>query len=309
MADMKNSSANLYRGELDDVEYAIGKSIYTFLKHGMFVESSIGDVTKGSKHCGGDAFLKVIGMQSGEGGIARLLGSISIPVEQVKVLNSFNGKSPFELLGKYMCESEELTEEAPKYMELLTKFITNKHLSQAIKLDRECELTLEDEGKSIKRVGRIASIEWRLDKETGKMQCFIVAKLYQEFNETRVIKVNITEYNKTLKLTDTQSGKKTPKHGNEIIKMSRFGYIKPILIVNKKGNGIALDATTLYSVNSGVLKILGEWQLNSIDGTDKFDKFVGTPEFEILQSNIDIINKHRRIIAPAFISTFNTIEI
>ena len=303
----------------NDVEELLGYSLASLFEEADTIRSHIGEYVSGGHS--GHKYLRITGMQYDSSyNPTDLLSTTSIQLDSTPKFSNFNGKSPVVILQKYLDASE--LENQSEYIKNLRDFYDNKLLlapikpgdacsvivPQIIKRERLSDGTYKDITKDSKENTRVDAIKWCTNKETGKLECHILTEVLDAEIPKRG-DLKLEEYSEKLFLSDIERSSKSSR--KDIIKISRFGYIKPIHIMNKsRGIGIAIDNTTIYSVAGDCIVPIGYWNnANEIVGSEHFDNMVKTPMFKVLSDNIKTIAQHRRYIAPAFLAESTLIEV
>lgn len=150
--------------------------------------------------------------------------------------------------------------------------------------------------------GEIKYIKWCLD-ENGRIQCTVAVKPEKD----KVAKEkNITGYG--TEIVDRSASAVIPDKGHLVIQMSKFGYIKPIII---KGNMqcVGIDGTSIYlGTTPDNLREIGHWEGNNIVSME-LGNIRETEIISVIRKYKSYIAVTRKKIAPYFIGEPNIVDI
>lgn len=310
-------------------ELRTGYSIAKMLREVDKVESKIGTILEG--RASGPKYLITTGMQIGSiGEPTNILGDYRLSLEVSQKFKSINGKSVTALLRQYIDDSKST--DGIELLNNIRDIENNKLLLTPIKPKMSCEIIIEedeldermenlpDSARTNKKRSRIKTsnieiVKWYTERETGKLQCCVLTDVLDGTSGKRA-KVSIEEYGKTLFLTDIERSIKVGADTeHRFISMTRHGFIKPIKIVNKLGNGIIIDNTFIYSVNSydtegnGLTPIAYWNNSDELVGGEPFEQIQKTTLYNTVKKNLTYVAQHRRYIAPNGTVECNTLTI
>ena len=101
-------------------------------------------------------------------------------------------------------------------------------------------------------------------------------------------------------------------HNNNIdsslIAMSRFGYVKPLVIEFGKGTKLIIDNAFMYLAEGNRIKIIAYWDKGKLVGGGKYEDTVGSGMFKKLSKSMTFISQHRRFMAPFGLAETNIVK-
>lgn len=278
---------------------AAGSSLASFLSGIQTVESPIGGIREGSKDP-----LIISGLQLCKGADPILiLSQGQVAIERTQPLSSRFDSSIAEIFADYIKASGDAEGESKK--QLLRAILTNKRLIVPFELGAKCIVNGVRLGNGGERSGTIDSIKWYHNREDGRMHCIIITSVIIDAN-CRSFKDDITNYGKTFKLADIHRVSVDVDGMYDYISMTRYGFIKPIVILKDKSRGMAIDNLYIYKFNKTETKIVGKWSNGlNIDTSDKdlneLLELIGEP-------TLKLIARHKRLIAPFMLAEANIIK-
>lgn len=323
--------ANILEGVKDpkNTELRSGYSIARLIREVDMVESRIGSISDGTST--GPRYLITTGMQVDSMGTpTHILGDCRISLEVSQKLRSIRGKSAASLLKQYIDDSK--SPDGAQLMEKLRNIESNKLLLTPIKPKMSCEVMVEEEvlderldslpdsERTIKKRSRIKTstieiVKWFTDTKTGQLRCCILTEVLDGTSGKRA-KIDIEEYGSKLFLTDIERSIKVGANTeHKLIRMTRYGYIKPIKILNNLGNGLIIDNSFVYSLSSydtdgNELTPIAYWNnADELVGDETFNKIQKTMLYKAIKKNMVYVAQHRRYIAPSGTADYNVVTI
>lgn len=308
-----------------DSDIRLGYSIAKFIREVDTAESNIGKLSEGSTN--GPRYLLTTGMQLDmAGNPIHILGdSKTASLDAVDKFKQIRGKRAAAYLKEYIKDSR--CNDGEELVQRLVDIEGSKCLILPIKPKMACEILVDEEDldsraeklpdtdSTTRKKGRLKStsieiIKWATNKETRKLECFILTDVLDGTSGKRG-KISIEEYGKRLFLTDIErSTKSISDEGHKYIEITRHGYIKTIKILNKLGNGIIIDNSFMYSIGVERDTPIAYWNSrNEFVGEEAFHKIEKTTLYKEIKKNINYIAQHRRYIAPNGLSEFTEVLI
>jgi len=289
-------------------EYAVGRRLATFLNEVDTVQTSIGEID--NKYSKGT--LIATGIKIYRDGTAstvlKELKDISIPMEQR--FNGYNNKNVRLILREYINASG-----CNNGRELLTKLKEieeNKLVLMPFKVRQLCDVihirqsnNKEVNGEKVECRTEIQCVKWAID-DSGKLHCALVTTINDPDSGKKIV-LKLEDYEERFKLVNLERATVSGKTQEKIIRMTRFGFIKPIEI-NHKDNIIIIDNCSLYAKykDEGDIREIANWSGNKVVYAEKIKD---TKLEQFVNANVEYINKHRRWIAPYGLHETNKIDI
>lgn len=284
---------------------AAGDNIARFLREVDVVESKIGDIADTSSK------LLVTGMQLDEtGNPTHLLSDISTSVDVTQKFCSLFNKTALSLLNEYIKETDVV--DGDELRDKLRKIEVNKLLILPIKPKMGCNVTIEEEEKGGKtktqvKATNVASIRWQTNIKSHMLECLIVTDII-DGRENKRYKVNIEDYSDKLRLVDIERFINNDIDRN-IVRMSRFGYVKPIAFLDEKRCGLAIDNTYMYLVDGSKATIIASWDKKDLKGGGIFNDISKTVLYNRIKKDLNYIWQHRRYIVPYGLAECNVVAV
>lgn len=288
---------------------SIGGRIVEFINNNSnrIMDTEIGalvPVSKGSK----DYFL-VVGSQYYS--LDPRIGSTRI-MKDSKKMESLVKENPFkrdqfDIARKIKSFGTLTKQEAYQYVKVITGFFDYKKVIIPVEPDKQVDLNLASvEGSSgelkpmFKRC-KVASIRWSVDLNnvfSGMLTC------QAENDKSKAYHIRVEEYGKNYVVKSLLDISKDTKL-RSIICMSKFGYIKPIVLKGKTMS-IILDNTSMYKEDENGVQEIGKWNSNSLSGmeliTDNNIK-------NLLARYKEYIALHRKMIMPYTVGVDNIVDV
>jgi hypothetical protein len=174
-----------------------------------------------------------------------------------------------------------------------------KKVLMPINIDNKVEVAVHkneiNKPKTYMRDGIVKKMRWSLD-EDGRLGCqFLVLPEREQMSKWRSIDdFGVELFDKTIKISNI--GKE-----NDLVKMHKFGYMKPVVIAGDK-QMICVDNASLY-VGSNIkgLREIGMWEGNNIK-TAELASITEENLLELLKSYRPYLAVVRRRMAPYLVS-------
>ena len=166
-------------------------------------------------------------------------------------------------------------------------------------------------GSGQERTLYIESVRWEVNPETGRIESKIVTTEFDGVPGKRVI-AGIEEYGITFLLTVIEGNNTSHKINEKVrkfIRVSRFGYIKPIKIATDTYNkNFCIDNCFMYEEHGDEVKVIGFWDSNNklIMLNSEYNNKLA--RYADLKEALRFIAQHRRFIAPYSLSEFNMVN-
>ncbi len=275
-----------------------GGALAHFLASVDTVTSEIGEYKKATR-IGGQDYI-VTGLQiTHKASPVNILSDLNNNLEVSNKFTTFMGKPAIQILKAYLATLGDDKEEYKTAVFNKFKGITgNKNLITPFKPTDECVVAV-GEGKSSKdETAEISSVLWGMDKETGKFQARVLAKVENAGVLSKTYKIPLTEYGTAFKISGIERCMKVSNIDRRTVTMTRFGFIKPVVI--KDGNiALAIDGSHLYVVMNGIPTIIGNWNDNGeLIETAVAKSLNKHKAYKHLKNNLGYIERHIRFIAP-----------
>lgn len=287
----------------------VGDNMVRFLREIDTIESKIGefsndDLSSKTKYI-------ISGMQIDyTGNPTYLLADISTPIDVSKKFGSALSKTAMSLLNDYIKASE--IEDGQELKDKLRKIENNKLLIVPVKPKMNCEVLIknEKEGKSkeVLKSTHIDIVKWLNNSKTNTLECMIITDVIEGASGKRC-KVNLEEYGDRFRLSDIERSMTNSDVDRGLIKMSRFGYVRPVALVDKNKNGVILDNTYMYLVDGDNIKTIAYWDKNELKGEEIYKEMTKTILYKKIKKNLNYIWQHRRFMAPYGLVDCQVVEV
>lgn len=163
--------------------------------------------------------------------------------------------------------------------------------------------------KSQERNVSIESVRYEVNRETGKIEAYIITKPVGT-HPTKRVKASIEEYGVNILLDSIEGKHSVSNEIREFIRISRFGYIKPIKVnKGKAGYSIYIDNCFLYEEQDDEIKVIGFWNTNGISRLFTTDAQNKLKECKKLLDSLEYISQHRRYIAPLGLADYTEVTV
>jgi len=277
-------------------EYSVGARLARFLNEIDTLDTCIGAVDNSSKES-----LTAIGIrQYTDFTCSKILK----PSSQAKIVmeskfRGYNDKSVRSVLKTYIDKSG--CSNGNELLELLKKIEDNRAVLMPFKVKQICDVVHirkskkeEVNGKSIECRTTIESVKWAVNEE-GILQCNLLVSMVDP-DTSKKINLDIQDYGARFSLVDLERAKTKTGITDPLIKMTRFGYIKPIEI-QSENNIVIIDNCSIYTrEKSGYnLRVIGKWENGKIVYSEKLNE---VKLEKAISLNETYLSKHRRWIAP-----------
>lgn len=271
-----------------------GEALAKFLTHLDTIQSEIGEYKK--SHKPGSPDYIVTGMQiTTAGSPVSILSNLDTNLEVSSKFTGYNDKPAIQVLKAYL---ETLDGTSKQYKTaVLDKFKGINNNTQIIvpfRIKDECIVVVGEE----ELPAHITSIIWSTNKETGKFQSNILAKVENAGILSKSYKIPLADYGNKFKVSDIERCMKISNIDRRTVTMDRFGFIKPVVI--KDGSvTIAVDGSSLYLISNGVATIIGKWDVNgTMIETDMAKSIAKSKAYKLFKNNLGYIGKNIRYMAP-----------
>ena len=148
--------------------------------------------------------------------------------------------------------------------------------------------------------GKLEKIKWVVDNDTHKIECLLRFKIDSRLSkEVHIEDYGIEYFNKAVDSVGTAGAEKA-------VKMSRFGYIQPLVVENATGI-LAIDNSGIYygTANYNVREI-GYWEGNTLNLTSTE---VDRDLLEFVKKYKSYIAMNRTKMAPYLVGVANEVKI
>ena len=265
----------------------------------------------------GDDILMVTGMQleNSIDGPVHILTRLSMAIEVNSIFNEYRGDTPMQMLREYFRVSDVPNRDKIEIpvMNKLRALMGNKQLIVPFKPFEKCKLDLglsagEKSGDIVDT--EIRAVLWRVEGKIGKLSNSIIMRQKQGWRREEIFKIPIEEYGTTFRVNNIEEGLKTGEIDRNTVKVTRFGYVKP-LVLKGKNVRVAIDGRNIYIVDGYDIWVLGRWEYNGKGkAEEELKRQIGNCNvYKYLMKNLDYIEKHRRFIAPFKLVDANEIQI
>lgn len=273
------------------------------------MRSDIGGYRNGTRH--NDKPLLVTGMQVKHlDSPVHILSGIDTSIEVSGKFNRYLGKTPMILLREYLATLEGKQEYVKAVTRKLKEISGNTQLIVPFKPKEQCLISLSDEYKTYKNeLADLEYVMWGIDKETNRFQGKIIVKLSNSKRSGGTHKINFEQYGKAFKIQSIENSLKRSRINRESVEMTRFGYVKPLLVKDKNIE-LALDGVNIYLITNDGAIIVGDWNsLGSTTGNQLVKSLEKHSAYKYIQKNLEFIEKHKRFIAPFGLVETNEIQL
>lgn len=286
---------------------AIGARTIEFLNNNNILDAEIGALVPVS--AGSRDYYLVIGSQ---------FYSLDPRVSSTKVMRDSNKVGNILKENPFKCDQFDLTRKLRAYgkasnkdvysiIKTVTGIYDYKKVFIPVEPEKFVDLNLAGvEGapldmKPTFKKCKVASIKWAVDANSvfkGTLTC------QPENDRSKAFHIQVEEYGKnyTIKsLIDMGNDTKLKR----LIQMSKFGYIKPVVLMGKSIT-VMIDNTSLYKADDTGIKEIGKWTANSLSGIELIND--QTIKALVLRYK-DYFAVHRKMIAPYTVGIENTVDI
>ena len=290
--------------------YSVGRRLAVFLKEIDTVSTLIGDIDK-SGYSKESLIVTGLAVYT-DGSVSKILkptSNVVIPMEER--FTNYNGKNPRALLKEYITKSGyDKGQELINTMKLIEE---NKIVFMPFKTKQTCDVIhtrtskrKEVNGKNVECRTTIESIKWSIVDNIDKLQCTLIVSMVDP-DTAKKVKLNVQDYGEKFTLVDLERLHAKSGLQGQIIKMTKFGYARPIEI-NNNGNAVIVDNCSVYVryKESAETRVVGSW----VNGKIVYSEKIKDAKIEkALNANEDYIGKHRRWYAPYGLCETNKINV
>jgi len=279
-----------------------------FIRDITTIESRIGEFEDTS---GKSAKLITSGMQiDNTNNPTDILTDISTPIDVTKKFKTLFNKTPLALLNQYIKVVNP--PDADVLRDKFRKIESNRLLIMPIRPEMSCEVYIDND-KDTKSKGNfkkttIEAIRWWNNPNTHTLECTIITEVIDGTTNKRG-KISITDYGIKLRLVDVERSLNNSDIDRQVISMTRYGYIKPIAVLDKNDNGIIIDGTYMYLADKGSVNPIAYWKNKGFTGEDIYNEITKTAAYKKIKKSLNYIWQHRRFIAPYGFVDYNRIDI
>lgn len=284
-------------------ELHAGRALVNFIKNVDVVETKIGEF--GSRVIGGKQDLVVSGHQIYGTDLAygTILTDISTVLDATQKFNNAFNKTPIQIINVSKSQLQLSNEEAQDIANMVSKLAKNKVVIVPLKPGQQCSVVPNEGCNASSSIDcDIKTIIWRTDKEKHKLEATVI---FENRKGGQSIKYPISGYIEKFKLKSMSLPAKGEKIDDNIIKMSNYGIIRPIIIKDKKQE-IAVDGTYCYNITDSGTTIIGAWNMKG--ELIVFDT-IKCKAMTKLTENMSFIRRHKKYIAPYKLYDANIIEV
>lgn len=292
---MAVNELDIKKSEKMDV-YSVGYCLTVFLAEVDTVEAHIGDLAMQTKE--DEDRLMVCGLQlDKDDNTCNILGDARqyIRIER-KFQDCFNMTS-YEILNKFIDKFKpEIKQVILKRMRAIDN---NKLMIAPIKPGMKVLV----DGKELS----VETIKWYRNKDNGCIEYMVITNKDQNTGERS--KVLIQDYGENLWAIDTESWGGT-ENNSRLIRMNKFGIVKPIKITDKEGYTFVIDNLFIYNIDKNKdIIIVGKWEKGKILLENTYKHLENSKAYKHISKNEKIINNHRKYIGPYGLTEINIIDI
>lgn len=291
--------------------YSYGHALVRFLTGADAVETLIGDF-RVSKSNGGEQMI-VSGIQvEGDTSPSHIMSPLSVSLDIGNKFKTIDNKNVLQILNEYLDKHPGKYNEnhIAAIKDRLKKIQTNRVIIVPIKPKMGCEIRLLDDGKIKTNETTIEFIKWCNNIQTGKFEGTAITYVGEYDGVMKRQKISLEDYGDALRLTQIERSIRCTKLDRKCIKMTRFGYIKPLVVVGG-AKTLAIDGTYLYLIDGEKVTLIGYWDQDKIKECADLDSrgIKKLDAYTYIMDNLEYIEKHRRFIAPYGITESNTITL
>lgn len=286
-----------------NIDVATGCALAKFLNEVDMVETEIGDVKScdGSSIQGTPRYLVVTGGILVKGSsLCNVLKDASSKIVINSKFKSIEDKSALRILKDYLKEASYSENVSEELCERLRNIESNKYIVSPFKISSHCKASGID-GMAGKADMVIHGARWDTDSN-GEMQHLVLMNGIG-FTSEKIYKTPITEYGKSLVLSDIDRMNTNPDSW-ECIEMTQYSFIRPVRVIVDGKTNLVCDNTFLYKED---IAAGGDTKVTPVAYWDSNNKLVWGEEGAKLQRSKvykqfkvyeDMVSKHRRFIAP-----------
>ena len=230
--------------------------------------------------------------------ITDILSNLSVAFSANDKFFSFGGKSSLNLLKQYLSSVNMDADTIRKICDVYNGINKNKLLPMPFKLHEICYIDTEHEGKQYKGQAIIESVKWCFNS-SGKLVQSVNFKFLKSLGDDykRRISLPISSYGVNFTVPSIEITLRTADIHRELIKISDFGFIKPI-VVKEKDIQIALDNVGMYLINGDNAVMIGKWIRNDLRMYSSTNRYIDNLDsYKLLRDSSGFIGKHLKYIA------------
>lgn len=175
--------------------------------------------------------------------------------------------------------------------------------------EEELTMRFKLDDKERQEIGRISSISWKPDKDTGEIKCYITS-------ETKTSGMSVTatyepsEMFNRLYINKYRLGLKYTIKDEGIAAMTKVGYISPIEINDGKVVLFLDGHNLIHRSSNGVETIIGSFNIKNefTENTSSLELCKNTQAIKLARQIIPFVAKFRWFIIPHGVSSDHTIK-
>lgn len=286
-----------------------GEALTKFLSNIRTIETNIGEYRKSYQVDLGNMIVTGVEVHQHQNNVDRL-SPISSSLEVNYKFNSLYDKSPLQLLKYYLSISNIDRDEQSKLIERLRNIMNNKEIIYIFKVGEDVLCNIGTGSKKHKDAkGSLECLVFDVNRDINKFETTLYISQTKLGKASGIYKFNIEDYGTKFKICGIEDALRSSNIDREVIRVSRFGYIKPIEL-QYKNSRLAIDCYGEYYVSRGKIYVVGRWVGNKLIEADKFKEFIKDNKmYKYLKKNFDYIQKHVNYIAPYKLVESNNIKI
>lgn len=151
-----------------------------------------------------------------------------------------------------------------------------------------------------KSKGKLEKIKWAVNKDTNRIECLLRFKIDSKVSK----EVNIEKYG--VEYFDNNISTVGGTDAEKVIKMSSFGYIKPLLVENANGILVVDNLGVYYGTLSYNIREIGYWEDNTLNLiSTEIDKQL----LEFLKKYKSCLAMNRKRMAPYYVGVPNEVKL
>ena len=194
-------------------------------------------------------------------------------------------------------------QEALKFKSDMQKLSRREKIIIPANFDDEYSVYVYPDGKPkvrYKSKGKLERIKWVINNDSHKIECLLRFKIDSKVSkEVNIEKYGVEYFDKNI---STVGGVDADK----VIKMSSFGYIKPLLVENANGILVVDNLGVYYGTLSYNIREIGYWEDNTLN---LISADIDKELFEFLKKYKSYIAMNRKRMAPYYIGVPNEVKL
>lgn len=296
-------------------DYAIGGRLLRLLTEANTIQTSIGDSETDTYT---NNKLEVIGHQmyksDNPSKIMKYTQGLSVLTE--KKLPGTDGVNPYKALECFVNRNHL----DPGTLNYLKDFEKRRLIIMPFKPGQVCKIRVySTDQKGVTKESEIKteihSIKYGIQEVEGKESTYqAVTQVITDWtdikNKTRAM-ANLEEYGSRFHIPDLEMGLTKEVKELGLIKVSKYGYVRPIEI-SKGSLTLIVDNCNVYmkAKTNNSIAIIGEWQDSKLVLDSKVNTWMGIDQLvSLLEKCQNYIGRYRKYIAPYRTTSCNYIEL